>query len=50
MAKSYPTGTSQLYDGNFNQWALEGLELSKTTVYPGKLRESKRLNFNDTLL
>jgi hypothetical protein len=37
MAKSYPTVSAKLYDGNFNQWAQEGLDLAKTTVYPGKL-------------
>jgi len=37
MAKSYPTSSSELHDGNFNLWAQEGLALAKTTVYPGKL-------------
>jgi hypothetical protein len=36
MASQYPTSSSKYYDGNFSQWAKEGYDLAKTTVYPGK--------------
>jgi hypothetical protein len=36
MASEYPTSSSKYYDGNFSQWAKEGYDLAKTTVYPGK--------------
>jgi len=35
MASQYPTSSSKYYDGNFSQWAKEGYDLAKTTVYPG---------------
>ena len=36
MAKEFPIDMSKLDEGNFQQWALDGFELSKTYVYPGK--------------
>ena len=35
MYSSFPIDQSKLYDGDFNQWAAEGLQASKDYVYKG---------------
>lgn len=39
LASKYSVNKNKLHDGDFQAWADEGLELAKTTVYPGKLTQ-----------